>query len=115
MWHLSEPGSRWRLELDGIAFPIINMKEIPTSITRAPMMWHDISGEEVDTFLLAGLIGMKLVDDTGTRVQPSSGWWVLTGDPASYVRYMASKSDKNGRIQRISYRDVPSSPPRKSQ
>lgn len=59
------------------------MEEIPTGITTAPITWRNSDGEEVNTLLLAGLPGMKVMDAANTRVQPSSGWWILMGDPVS--------------------------------
>lgn len=35
-----------------------------------------MNDEVNDTEMVAGLVGMKLLDD-GTRARPVSGWWVL--------------------------------------
>jgi hypothetical protein len=82
-WCLGQQAAWVRLELDGVVFPVIN-REIPAAVTRAPMTWVDSgSGADIATVLLAGLTGMKLMDDTGSKVRPASGWWILKGDPVS--------------------------------
>jgi len=64
-------------QIDGVAFPVIKRERIPTAITKAPVTWNNVRGNEVhETEMLAGLVGMRLLDD-GTRAQPVSGWWVL--------------------------------------
>ncbi|POR32698.1 Uncharacterized protein TPAR_07100 [Tolypocladium paradoxum] len=82
MWHLGGPDGWQRLELSGLAFPIINMDEIPVGVTRVPINFHDEDRgfEVVSTTLVAGSTGMKLIDAVGSRVQPSSGWWLLMGE-----------------------------------
>jgi hypothetical protein len=81
-YHLGRPDAWIRLELDGVVFPVIDREKIPAAVTRAPMTWHDSgTGAGLDTLLVAGLTGMKLVDAAGSKVCPASGWWILTGDP----------------------------------
>ncbi len=68
-----------RFEMDGVVFPVIGQAEIPTGITTTPITWIEVK-KKVDIILVAGLAGMKLIDDTGSRVRPASGWWILMGD-----------------------------------
>ena len=74
----------WRtLEIDGVVFPVMSRDAIPAASTRASITCDDgESGAKRETVLVAGLTGMKLVDDTGSSVRPASGWWILMGDPA---------------------------------
>lgn len=81
MWHLNNDWNR--LELGGVEFPVVNQGELPAGFTRTPIAFHhkSLGNSTINTELLAGSCGMKLIDEAGSRVQPFSCWWLLT-DPA---------------------------------
>jgi hypothetical protein len=84
MWHLEGPSGWRRLKLDGVVFPVIDREEIPTAITTVPITWHHRgNGARLRTTLVAGLTGMKLMDGSGSQVQPALGWWILLDNPMS--------------------------------
>ena len=85
MWNLEGPSGWTRLKLDGVVFPVIDREEIPTAITTVPITWHHRgSGARLGTALVAGLTGMKLMDGSGSHVQPALGWWILLDNPMSH-------------------------------
>ncbi|KAK5660211.1 hypothetical protein OQA88_13685 [Cercophora sp. LCS_1] len=64
--------------IGGARCPVIEETDIPSGTTKVPVVWINLfSGEVHETEILAGLVGMKLLDDQGSRAQPASGWWVL--------------------------------------
>ncbi|KAH8804434.1 hypothetical protein F5884DRAFT_406833 [Xylogone sp. PMI_703] len=68
---------RKRLDLDGVRFPLICPKAIPTALITVPVMVKDYEeGIEYKTTMVAGLVGVTVNRD-GNQVQPRSGWWVL--------------------------------------
>lgn len=65
-------------EIRGARCPVIARIEIPTAITKVPVIWNNMTtGEVHSTEILAGLVGMKLLNEEGSSAQPASGWWVL--------------------------------------
>lgn len=77
MWHLNDD---WRrLELGGVQFPVVDRKELPAGFTKTPITFHHhrLGNNTVNTDLVAGSCGMKLMDEAGTRVQPFSCWWLF--------------------------------------
>ncbi|KAH8684354.1 hypothetical protein BGZ60DRAFT_397392 [Tricladium varicosporioides] len=71
--------ARKRLVLDGVAFPLISPASIPKGIVTCPVVVVDMAeGVQIDTTLVAGCVGMTLItDEGGTKVQPTSGWWMV--------------------------------------
>ena len=65
-------------KFDGVKFPVVLRNEIPAGYTRVPIVWHDVTVEKpFYSILVAGSVGMKLMDSEGTRARPASGWWLL--------------------------------------
>ena len=76
------PVDRKRLVLDGVSFPIIRQKAIPKAVADVPVKVYDMaSGEEMDTTLVAGSVGMvATASDGGEKAdtfRPRSGWWMF--------------------------------------
>ncbi|KZZ92714.1 hypothetical protein AAP_02795 [Ascosphaera apis ARSEF 7405] len=70
------------LVLDGVEYPIIAIKDIPTAFATVPVHLND-NGEEFDTEMVSGSVAMKLSSSDAfnagnpgdlTAVQPLSGW-----------------------------------------
>lgn len=81
--HLKREEGYRRLTLDGVEFPVIPRKEIPTGVVSVPMNFYKDGLDPVRGGLLAGSMGMQVVveDDSGTSVQPASGWWLFSASP----------------------------------
>ncbi|OAA39936.1 hypothetical protein ISF_09838 [Cordyceps fumosorosea ARSEF 2679] len=75
------PGTR--LKLGDVEFPVINQDEIPPGVVRTNIDFILPGGEGVDTTLVVGSWGTKLLDQCGTRVRPFPSWWFVTGDSTS--------------------------------
>jgi hypothetical protein len=75
---------RKRLVLDGVEFPVIRPKDIPTGVVSVPVKIEDhLLGVERLTTMTAGLVGMTATKKSGNDeadfdcFQPRSGWWML--------------------------------------
>ncbi len=68
-----------RLTLDGVGFPVIERKKVPLGIVRVPLTLHQDEVGPQKATLLAGSMGMQVIEeDDETAVQPVSGWWLLS-------------------------------------
>lgn len=77
--HEDGPRSCRRLTLDGVEFPVIDRKKVPIGFVRVPLTLYRLKEVPKEAALLAGSIGMQLMeDDYETSVQPASGWWLLS-------------------------------------
>ncbi|KAI5300225.1 hypothetical protein KEM56_002625 [Ascosphaera pollenicola] len=70
------------LVLDGVEYPIITIKDIPTAFATVPVHLND-NGDEFDTEMVSGSVAMKLSSSAAlkaqnagdlTAIQPLSGW-----------------------------------------
>jgi hypothetical protein len=74
------------LVLDGVSYPSIDSNDIPMAVSEVPVKLND-NGEELETTMLAGLVGTAVGDSgvtdgrsTGKQDQlnPVVGWWMFT-------------------------------------
>jgi hypothetical protein len=74
------------LVLDGVSYPSIDSNEVPMAIAEVPVKLDD-NGEELETTMLAGLVGTAVGDsgvtDRGSvgkqdQLNPVVGWWMFT-------------------------------------
>jgi hypothetical protein len=72
-----------RLTLDGLEFPVILRKDVPTGIVKVPLTLYQEGLEPRESSLLAGSMGMQVIDEgeDQTAAQPASGWWLLLDNP----------------------------------
>jgi hypothetical protein len=76
---LRGPDGYRRLTLDGVEFPVIERKTVPTGIVRVPLTLHQEGLAERKATVVVGSIGMQVIkEDDETVVQPASGWWMLS-------------------------------------
>ncbi|KAK4148389.1 hypothetical protein C8A00DRAFT_19771, partial [Chaetomidium leptoderma] len=78
-----EPDGYRRLTLDGLEFPVIRRKDVPTGVVKVPLTLYQDGLEPREASLLAGSMGMQVIDEgeDQTAAQPASGWWLLLDNP----------------------------------
>lgn len=72
--YLGGPDGYRRLTLDGVAFPAIERKRVPTGVVRVLVTLYQDGEETSKAVLLARSMGMQVIEeDDETAVQPASG------------------------------------------
>lgn len=65
-----------RLELTGVGFPVIERDKIPVARVHVPVRVSD-GFSNIDTLVIAGMIGTELDAATLSTAKPRPGWWLL--------------------------------------
>ncbi|KAL9008753.1 MAG: hypothetical protein Q9180_009471 [Flavoplaca navasiana] len=66
-----------KLELDGVAYHVIEADDIPSGYTSVPVKVDD-NGHVFMAKMIAGSVGTKSIG--GNTIQPESGWWMFEDD-----------------------------------